>query len=207
MNHTHDYDFMGPQLCTDLFIEIEFRATQSLHACDSSLPELRRQRNPIVLGRNQTHPASEELYTLPINEATHDEQSFFYAQDYFIKKDETLHEFDLQIMLSQKFIDQHTIVPIVEVLEIDLESEHDYDINDYKLGQHPECHLECLIGGHKLYNAFSIMTSVPHGSLVRVWLYQDECLNPVKLLAKKTAETCVNYALSVMTVEQESQEH
>lgn len=40
VNQTHDSGSMEPQLCTQLFIEIEFRAMQSLKKCDSTLPEL-----------------------------------------------------------------------------------------------------------------------------------------------------------------------
>ena len=43
--------------------------------------------------------------------------------------------------------------------------------------------------------------------MIRIWLYQNIALNPVKLLGKKEAEKCVNYALTVRTVSEMSQEH
>ena len=63
------------------------------------------------------------------------------------------------------------------------------------------------MAGHKLYNAFTIMTTVPRGSMIRIWLYQNASLNPVKLLGKQNTETCVNYALSVRTYSEMSKEH
>ena len=51
------------------------------------------------------------------------------------------------------------------------------------------------------------MTTVPSGSVIRVWLYQNESLNPVMFLSKKRAESCVNFALSVRTVREDSNEH
>ena len=40
LNVTHDTYFNEPQLCVDLFIEIEFRSLPNLHRCDSHFPEL-----------------------------------------------------------------------------------------------------------------------------------------------------------------------
>ena len=43
--------------------------------------------------------------------------------------------------------------------------------------------------------------------MLRVWLYQNAAMNPVKMLGKKQAETCVNYALTVKTISEMSDEH
>jgi len=43
--------------------------------------------------------------------------------------------------------------------------------------------------------------------MIRIWLYQNPSLNPVKLLGKNAAETCVNYSLNVRTVSEISSEH
>ena len=43
--------------------------------------------------------------------------------------------------------------------------------------------------------------------MLRVWLYQNAAMNPVKMLGKKHAETCVNYALTVRTISEMSDEH
>ena len=74
-------------------------------------------------------------------------------------------------------------MPVVEILELDIDLE-DFDESAHKIGSSPKCELECLVAGHKLYNAFTILTSLPHGSVIRVWLYQNPSLNPIKLLAK-----------------------
>ena len=97
-------------------------------------------------------------------------------------------------------------MPVVEVLELDIDLE-DWDESAHKIGPSPKCELECLVAGHKLYNAFTILTSLPHGSMIRVWLYQNPALNPIKLLAKKDVEKCVNFALTVRTVSEMSAEH
>ena len=53
VNRTHDYDFEEePQLCAEVYMEIEFRTLQSLHKCDSSYPELTTKKKPILIGAN-----------------------------------------------------------------------------------------------------------------------------------------------------------
>ena len=49
VNATHDEDLYEPELCSELFIEIEFRAIQNLHACESNHPELTTVKEPITL--------------------------------------------------------------------------------------------------------------------------------------------------------------
>jgi len=61
---------------------------------------------------------------------------FFYAQDFYIKNDESMAEFDVEVQVAQKFIDQHLIVPVVEILELDIEVE-DFDLRDHKIGAAP----------------------------------------------------------------------
>ena len=75
------------------------------------------------------------------------------------------------------------------------------------MGSAPKCEIHCLIAGHKLYNAFTITSSLPRDTMLRVWLYQHPATNPVKLLNRKDAEKCVNFALSVRTVAPLSKEH
>lgn len=45
-------------------------------------------------------------------------------------------EFDVEVQVAQKFIDQHLIVPVVEILELDIEVE-DFDLRDHKIGAAP----------------------------------------------------------------------
>lgn len=63
LNQTHDEDLFEPQLCTEVFIEIEFRALQNIHACETSYPEISEKKNPIVLEKDMTWPATEEIHT------------------------------------------------------------------------------------------------------------------------------------------------
>lgn len=72
-------------------------------------------------------------------------------------------------------------MPVIEVIDFDI------DLDDYEQGLHkakdaPACEITCQIAGHKLYNAFTIDESVPSGTLLRVWLYQNPKMNPTKLL-------------------------
>lgn len=59
VNVTHDFDFMEPQLCVDLFIEIEFRSVQNLHRCDNLYPDLLNKKQPIELVEGQVWPSPE----------------------------------------------------------------------------------------------------------------------------------------------------
>jgi hypothetical protein len=61
-------------------------------------------------------------------------------------------------------------VPIVEILAFDVDLE-EYDAAKYKAKRAPGCKLTCVVAGHKLYNAFTVQTSVPRGTLIRIWLY------------------------------------
>jgi hypothetical protein len=62
----------------------------------------------------------------------------------------------------------------VEILATDLDSADDFDLKNNKIGSTPQCHINCLVAGHKLFNAFTVSTSVPRGTMLRVWLYQNQ---------------------------------
>ena len=162
--------------CMELFIEMEFRSADNIHECQSNNPELTSSKQPIEMGKGITWPKNEQVSTLHIasNAA---EVPFFFAQDFFVKSDETITEFEIEVQLAQKFIDQHLVVPVVEVLDVDLESANDFDLSHHRIGARPECHYNCLVAGHKLYNAFTIEATVPSGSMIRVWLYQHPKLD------------------------------
>ena len=95
---------MEPQLCAQVFMELEFRASQSLKKCDAAQPELAPQKKPIVLGPVQQHPEKEQISTLQIAESG-EEDPFFYHQDFYLQNDDTVAMFDLEVQLAQKFID------------------------------------------------------------------------------------------------------
>lgn len=84
----------------------------------------------------------------------------------------------------------------MEILNTDTDLE-DFDSSKNKPKKKPNCEITCLVGGHKLYNAFTVQVSVPGRTLIRIWLYEAGSLNPVMLLDKSNAEKCVNFALNV----------
>ena len=72
---------------------------------------------------------------------------------------------------------------MVEILDIDIELD-DFDATLHSKGQISKCHIECLAAGHKQYNAFTVLFTDPRGNMLRIWLYQNPSLNPVKHVAK-----------------------
>ena len=57
-----------------------------------------------MLGPVQQHPEQEQISTLQISESG-EEEPFFYHQDFYVKNDDDVAMFDLEVQLSQKFID------------------------------------------------------------------------------------------------------
>ena len=88
----------------------------------------------------------------------------------------------MSIILSQKFIDQVTIVPLIEVRGTEME-----DAGPKRNYSSPECTSFCEIGGHKGYNALTLNTVVPYGTLFRVWLYKNA----------SEKKDCINYDLTI----------
>ena len=113
----------------------------------------------------------------------------------------------MEIAISQKFIDSWQVIPVVEIIQLDADLD-DYDTPGHRPGDTPDCLVQCFVAGHKVFNGFSLVTSLPAGTLFRVWLYKDEKNAKVKLLHKgEKAPTCVNFALSVRTFSVKSLEH
>lgn len=61
-------------------------------------------KKPIELGPVQQHPEKEQISTLQIS-ASGEEEPFFYHQDFYVKNDDTVSMFDVEVQLAQKFID------------------------------------------------------------------------------------------------------
>ena len=95
---------------------------------------------------------------------------------------------------------------MVEILEFDVEYDS-YDASEHKAKDAPKCEVSCQIAGHRLYNSFTIDETVPAGTLLRIWLYQNPSMNPVKFPWTKEVETCVNFALNVRILNPQSTEH
>ena len=198
-------------VCMELFIEMEFRQTgdNSMHQCQANLPELTSSKTPVEIGTGTTWPSEEQVSTYHIADNS-DEVPFFYAQDFYVRHEAEVTEFDVEVQLAQKFIDQHIVIPIVEILDTDLESADGFDSSAHRIGSTPVCELNCLVAGHKLFNAFTVSTSVPRGTMIRVWLYQNAKINTLKLEKVRkqgNKEICVNYALQVRVVAPMSKEH
>ena len=100
VNMTHDSGYMEPQLCVDLFVEIEFRSISDLHRCESHYPELVTQKKPIELDEGSVWPEKEQISTLEIQENISSDSLFFYSQDFFVKYSENVTEFELEIELA-----------------------------------------------------------------------------------------------------------
>ena len=80
---------------------------------------MRSKKSPIVLKEGSIWPESEQISTFPISEDL--DSSFFFSQDFYLEKDLNLKEFEIEVGLAQKFIDQHLILPIVEILETEMD--------------------------------------------------------------------------------------
>ena len=167
-NFTHDsLSYEVPQ-CQLLYIELEYRSDKNMHQCDSEYPSQTSTSSPIQISQGYTSLTNDKIYTLTHTDNA-DDQPFFYSQDYYVSMDEAMQEYDLLISLEQKFIDKTTIVPILEVLEENVDLD-DYEASQYKSRQFPKCRIQCLIGGHKTYNQMSIMATLPAGTVFRLWL-------------------------------------
>lgn len=73
-------------------------------------------------------------------------EGFFFYQDYFIDQDNDS-GYDLTVTLAQKFSDEVTILPMIEIRGTELE-----DAGKSKQISKPECKIFCEIAGHKGYN-------------------------------------------------------
>lgn len=58
------------------------------------------------------------------------------------------------------------------------------DAGHHPVNARPECKYGCNVAGHKLLNAFTIETTIPSGTLFRVWLYQHPAVVSLKLRKK-----------------------
>ena len=99
VRRTHESRVGGAEFCAELFIEIEFRSFENWHRCDSSKPELMSQRSAIELGSEEAWPLNEQVYTLQIADNVK-ENPFFYAQDFYLKKDEQAAMFDVEVQVA-----------------------------------------------------------------------------------------------------------
>lgn len=147
---------METPACTQLYLEMEFRKYKDLHKCESKHPEISATKTPIALGNKETYPAEEQVQTLLISDVEDDENAFFYGQDFFLKNDGENASYDVEVQLSQKFIDQHIILPFIEVMATDLERVADFDSKANVPRKRPICHMDCHLAGHRTFNAFNL---------------------------------------------------
>ena len=115
-------------------------------------------------------------------------------EDYF--------EYDIDVVVDQKFSDYSTIVPWIEILETGIDSE-DIRLNRYA-SKEPECFTECIFGGHRAYNEFKTNMVLPAKTLFRVWLHIS---TPQVLSSMKPRQTCSNFALHVRAFKMFGDDH
>ena len=172
-----------------------------MHVCDSSYEQPTSKNEAVHIYQDYSDPHNDHLHTL-VHADNAEEVPFFYSQDYYITLDEARQEYDVQISLSQKFIDKSTITPILEILQENVDID-DVDTSQFKSRVYPKCKFSCLIGGHRTYNQVSILATLPAGTIFRLWLQYSV---PQSSWFKKT-DTCTNYQLAIQSKTVQSLEH
>ena len=85
--------------CAELFIEVEFRSSKTLHECDASHSELVGQRSLIEIGSGTKWPKTEQVSTLQIASNSED-VPYFYAQDFYVRYDDPQEGHDIEVELA-----------------------------------------------------------------------------------------------------------
>lgn len=108
MNYTHDELRASENKCQTLYMELEFRSTETKHVCSSDLPVASEFKSPVKL-------ESDGILSKGVMSFSDDgQEGFFYQQDFYLNADNQ-EGYDLTISLSQKFTDEVTIVPLIEI--------------------------------------------------------------------------------------------
>ena len=115
-NFTHDNSGQETPQCQLLYIEIEFRSDKNMHHCNTDYPQATPKNEAIHISEDYVSPGNDQIHTL-IHTDNAEDQPFFFTQDYYITLDEANQEYDIQISLAQKFIDKASIIPVLEILE------------------------------------------------------------------------------------------
>lgn len=181
-----------------MYIEIEFRDIGSQHKCDQDLPPIHESDRIIQITEDYMEEKVESVHTVQHNFPAEQQdksgkEMFFHQQLYYINDFDDSSEYEIQVELSQKFIDQSTVVPWIEVLETGIDYD---DVRPSKYySERPQCSSRCVLAGHKSYNQFTLSSVIPSWTLFRVWLHIS---TPALYMENaKLRDTCSNYAINV----------
>lgn len=106
---------------------------------------------------------------------------FFYSQDYYLDADNE-QGYDLTVVLTQKFSDEVTIVPIIEIRGTELD-----EVVTMPKTTTPQCKIFCEIAGNKSYNEMTLNVVVPYGTVFKLWLYKKGA----------SKQNCLNYEVTI----------